>query len=122
MGGMAGAAVEIRWVRRGNSGDFAAWFYAGSANNDEKENSPTWKRGSMPPSSSEWKKPSSWCKPGARNLKIQPTMNAPRLVSAQAAMDAAQEALDTLYARWAKLEKERLSISPASQRALLVKW
>jgi ATP-binding cassette subfamily F protein uup len=33
-------------------------------------------------------------------------MDAPRLVSAQAAMDAAQEALDILYARWAELEKK----------------
>ncbi len=33
-------------------------------------------------------------------------MDAPRLVSAQAALDAAQEALDTLYARWAELEKK----------------
>jgi ATP-binding cassette subfamily F protein uup len=33
-------------------------------------------------------------------------MDAPRLVSAQAAMDAAQETLDALYARWAELEKK----------------
>jgi ABC transport system ATP-binding/permease protein len=33
-------------------------------------------------------------------------MDAPRLVSAQAAMDEAQEALDILYARWAELEKK----------------
>jgi ABC transport system ATP-binding/permease protein len=33
-------------------------------------------------------------------------MDAPRLVSAQAALDAAQEALDGLYARWAELEKK----------------
>jgi ATP-binding cassette subfamily F protein uup len=33
-------------------------------------------------------------------------MDAPRLVSAQAALDAAQEALDALYARWAELEKK----------------
>jgi ATP-binding cassette subfamily F protein uup len=33
-------------------------------------------------------------------------MDAPRLVSAQAALDAAQEALDVLYARWAELEKK----------------
>jgi ABC transport system ATP-binding/permease protein len=32
-------------------------------------------------------------------------MDAPRLVSAQAALDAAQEALDVLYGRWAELEK-----------------
>jgi ATP-binding cassette subfamily F protein uup len=33
-------------------------------------------------------------------------MDAPRLVSAKAAMDAAQETLDALYARWAELEKK----------------
>jgi ATP-binding cassette subfamily F protein uup len=33
-------------------------------------------------------------------------MDATRLISAQAALDAAQEALDTLYARWAELEKK----------------
>ena len=33
-------------------------------------------------------------------------MDAPRLVSTQAAMDAAQQALDALYARWAELEKK----------------
>jgi ATP-binding cassette subfamily F protein uup len=33
-------------------------------------------------------------------------MDAPRLVSAQAALDAAQLALDALYARWAQLEKK----------------
>ena len=33
-------------------------------------------------------------------------MDAPRLVSAQAALDAAQQALDALYARWAELEKK----------------
>jgi ATP-binding cassette subfamily F protein uup len=33
-------------------------------------------------------------------------MDAPHLVSAQAALDAAQEALDALYARWAELEKK----------------
>ena len=33
-------------------------------------------------------------------------MDAPRLVSAQTALDAAQEALDALYARWAELEKK----------------
>jgi hypothetical protein len=33
-------------------------------------------------------------------------MDAPRLVSAQAALDAAQQALDVLYARWAELEKK----------------
>jgi hypothetical protein len=33
-------------------------------------------------------------------------MDAPRLVSAQAALDAAQETLDVLYARWAELEKK----------------
>ena len=33
-------------------------------------------------------------------------MDAPRLVSAQAAMDAAQETLEALYARWAELEKK----------------
>ena len=33
-------------------------------------------------------------------------MDAPRLVSAQAALDEAQEALDALYARWAELEKK----------------
>ena len=33
-------------------------------------------------------------------------MNAPRLVSAQAALDAAQQALDALYARWTELEKK----------------
>jgi ATP-binding cassette subfamily F protein uup len=33
-------------------------------------------------------------------------MDAPRLVSAQAALDAAQHALDELYARWAELEKK----------------
>jgi ATP-binding cassette subfamily F protein uup len=33
-------------------------------------------------------------------------MDAPRLVSAQAALDAAQHALDALYARWAELEKK----------------
>jgi ATP-binding cassette subfamily F protein uup len=32
-------------------------------------------------------------------------MDAPRLVSTQAALDAAQEALDALYARWAELER-----------------
>jgi ATP-binding cassette subfamily F protein uup len=32
--------------------------------------------------------------------------NAPRLVSAQAALDMAQQALDVLYARWAALEKK----------------
>jgi ATP-binding cassette subfamily F protein uup len=32
--------------------------------------------------------------------------DAPRLVTAQAALDAAQETLDTLYARWAELEKK----------------
>jgi ATP-binding cassette subfamily F protein uup len=31
-------------------------------------------------------------------------MNAPRLVAAQAALDAAQQALDVLYTRWAELE------------------
>ena len=35
-------------------------------------------------------------------------MDAPRLVSAQAAMDAAQETLDALYARWAGLEKKNV--------------
>ena len=33
-------------------------------------------------------------------------MDAPRLVSAQAALDAAQQALDALYARWSELEKK----------------
>ena len=33
-------------------------------------------------------------------------MDAPRLVSAQAALDVAQESLDALYARWAELEKK----------------
>jgi ATP-binding cassette subfamily F protein uup len=33
-------------------------------------------------------------------------MDAPRLVSAQAALDAAQHALDALYARWGELEKK----------------
>ncbi|MGD0416894.1 MAG: hypothetical protein ABSA80_16160 [Terriglobales bacterium] len=33
-------------------------------------------------------------------------MDAPRLVGAQAALDAAQQALDVLYARWAELEKK----------------
>ena len=33
-------------------------------------------------------------------------MDAPRLVAAQAALDAAQHALDALYARWAELEKK----------------
>jgi ABC transport system ATP-binding/permease protein len=33
-------------------------------------------------------------------------MDAPRLVAAQAALDAAQEALDALYTRWAELEKK----------------
>jgi ATP-binding cassette subfamily F protein uup len=33
-------------------------------------------------------------------------MDAPRLVSTQAALDAAQQALDALYARWAELEKK----------------
>jgi len=33
-------------------------------------------------------------------------MDAPRLVVAQEALDAAQEALDVLYARWAELEKK----------------
>ncbi len=33
-------------------------------------------------------------------------MDAPRLVSAQAALEAAQQALDALYARWAELEKK----------------
>jgi ABC transport system ATP-binding/permease protein len=33
-------------------------------------------------------------------------MDAPRLVSAQTALDAAQEALDALYGRWAELEKK----------------
>jgi ABC transport system ATP-binding/permease protein len=32
--------------------------------------------------------------------------DAPRLVSAQAALDAAQQALDALYERWAELEKK----------------
>jgi ATP-binding cassette subfamily F protein uup len=32
--------------------------------------------------------------------------DAPRLVSAQAALDAAQESLDALYGRWAELEKK----------------
>ena len=32
--------------------------------------------------------------------------DAPRLVSAQAALDEAQQALDVLYARWAELEKK----------------
>jgi ATP-binding cassette subfamily F protein uup len=32
--------------------------------------------------------------------------DAPRLVSAQAALDAAQLALDALYHRWAELEKK----------------
>ncbi|MGA9495760.1 MAG: ATP-binding cassette domain-containing protein, partial [Terriglobales bacterium] len=32
--------------------------------------------------------------------------DAPRLVSARAALDTAQEALDTLYGRWAELEKK----------------
>ena len=32
--------------------------------------------------------------------------DAPRLVAAQAALDAAQEALDALYSRWAELEKK----------------
>jgi ATP-binding cassette subfamily F protein uup len=34
-------------------------------------------------------------------------MDAPRLVSAQTALDAAQQALDALYARWAELEKKQ---------------
>ena len=34
------------------------------------------------------------------------SMDAPRLVGAQAALDAAQQALDVLYARWAELEKK----------------
>jgi len=33
-------------------------------------------------------------------------MDAPRLVSAQAALDAAQRALDVLYDRWAELERK----------------
>jgi ATP-binding cassette subfamily F protein uup len=33
-------------------------------------------------------------------------MDAPRLVSAQTALDAAQQTLDALYARWAELEKK----------------
>jgi len=33
-------------------------------------------------------------------------MDAPRLVSAQTALDAAQQALDALYARWAELDKK----------------
>ena len=33
-------------------------------------------------------------------------MDAPRLVSTQTELDAAQEALDALYARWAELEKK----------------
>jgi ATP-binding cassette subfamily F protein uup len=33
-------------------------------------------------------------------------MDAPRLVSAHAALDAAQQSLDVLYARWAELEKK----------------
>jgi ATP-binding cassette subfamily F protein uup len=33
-------------------------------------------------------------------------MDAPRLISAQATLDAAQHALDGLYARWAELEKK----------------
>ncbi|MGD0599251.1 MAG: ABC-F family ATP-binding cassette domain-containing protein [Terriglobales bacterium] len=33
-------------------------------------------------------------------------MDAPRLVSAQTALDAAQQALDALYVRWAELEKK----------------
>jgi ATP-binding cassette subfamily F protein uup len=32
--------------------------------------------------------------------------DAPRLVSVQEALEAAQQALDTLYARWAELEKK----------------
>ena len=32
--------------------------------------------------------------------------DASRLVAAQAALDAAQQALDVLYARWAELEKK----------------
>jgi ATP-binding cassette subfamily F protein uup len=32
--------------------------------------------------------------------------DAARLVSAQAALDSAQQALDVLYARWAELEKK----------------
>jgi ATP-binding cassette subfamily F protein uup len=33
-------------------------------------------------------------------------MDAPRLVSAQAALDSAQAALDALYGRWAELEEK----------------
>ena len=33
-------------------------------------------------------------------------MDAPRLVSTQAALNAAQQSLDVLYARWAELEKK----------------
>jgi ATP-binding cassette subfamily F protein uup len=33
-------------------------------------------------------------------------MDAPRLVAAQAALDAAQQSLDVLYERWAELEKK----------------
>jgi ABC transport system ATP-binding/permease protein len=49
--------------------------------------------------------------------------DASRLVSAQAALDAAQQALDALYARWAELEKKNgeaafLTISTAKSPVL----
>jgi ATP-binding cassette subfamily F protein uup len=46
---------------------------------------------------------------GAKRAELEDPANAtdaPRLVSAQAALDAAQLALDTLYERWAELEKK----------------
>jgi len=38
--------------------------------------------------------------------------DASRLVAAQAAMEAAQEDLDTLYSRWAELEEKASSFRP----------
>jgi len=48
-----------------------------------------------------------WVK--AKRTELEDPANAtdaPRLVSAQAALEAAQQALDVLYARWAELEKK----------------
>ena len=48
-----------------------------------------------------------WVK--AKRAELEDPANAtdaPRLVSAQAALEAAQQALDVLYARWAELEKK----------------
>jgi ATP-binding cassette subfamily F protein uup len=48
-----------------------------------------------------------WVK--AKRTELEDPANAtdaPRLVSAHAALDAAQQSLDVLYARWAELEKK----------------